>query len=140
VTLTSKTPHSSNDSSSVTVQAPPPPPPRPQPVITHPHPAPPPVPAQRVQPLPQLPRPSPPPSVAKPPSITYTRQGVPALTLNTWDPKVWVGQDVHGYRVVDHIATGASGYVLRATFGQAGTAVALKVPILKTTEPKSGTE
>ena len=140
VSVTSKTRHSSKESFSFTVQAPPPPPPRPQPVITHPHPAPPPVPAQRVQPLPQLPRPSPPPPVAKPPSITYTRQGVPALTLNTWDPKVWVGQDVHGYRVVDHIATGASGYVLRATFGQAGTEVALKIPILKTTRPKSVNE
>jgi hypothetical protein len=52
--------------------------------------------------------------------------------LNNWDPKAWVGQEVHGYRIIQHIATGATGYILRATFGQAGTETALKIPILKT--------
>jgi serine/threonine protein kinase len=141
VSVTSKTRQTSKDSFSFTVLAlPAPPPPRPQPVASHPRPpVPPPAPAQRVQPLPPLPKPTPPPA-AKPPLITYTRQGVPALTLNSWDPKVWVNQDVHGYRVVEHIATGASGYVLRATFGQAGTEVALKIPILKTTRSQSVNE
>jgi len=42
---------------------------------------------------------------------------------------------------VEHIATGASGYVLRATFGQAGTEVALKIPILKpSTRPQVANE
>lgn len=99
-----------------------------------------PAPAPRVQPAPApRPLPTPPAPVAKTP-ISYTSQGIPALTLNSWDPKVWVGQEVHGYHVVEHIATGASGYVLRATFGQAGTEVALKIPILKTSRPQSVNE
>jgi len=141
IVATSKTRQVSKESYSFSVQAPPPPPPapRPQPAASHQRPLPPP-PPPRVQPLPPLPRPSQP-TTTKPASITYTRQGVPALTLSSWDPKVWVGQDVHGYRVVEHVATGASGYVLRATFGQAGTEVALKIPILKpSTRPQVANE
>jgi len=57
-----------------------------------------------------------------------------------------VNQEIHGYRVIEHVATGATGYVLRATFGQASTEMALKIPILKMTsrvravnEPTAGT-
>jgi serine/threonine protein kinase len=42
--------------------------------------------------------------------------------------------------VKEHIATGASGYVLRATFGSAGTEMALKIPILKTTSGSTALE
>jgi hypothetical protein len=147
VVAMNKTHQSTKQSFSFTVQAPPPPPPtahHPPPPANHPHPASP-VPIPRVQPQPPIPRPAPPPATKTTP-ITYNRQGIPALSLSSWDPKVWVGQDVHGYRVVEHIATGASGYVLRATFGQAGTEVALKIPILKPSarpqvanEPTAGT-
>jgi serine/threonine protein kinase len=134
---------STKQSFSFSVQALPPPPPsahHPQPSTNRPHPAPPPAPPPRVQPLPPVPRPAPAPA-PKTSTITYTRQGIPALSLSSWDPKVWVGQDVHGYKVVEHIATGASGYVLRATYGQAGTEVALKIPILKpSTHPQVANE
>jgi serine/threonine protein kinase len=72
------------------------------------------------------------------------KTGLPSL--DKWDPRVWVNQEIHGYRVVEHVATGATGYVLRATFGQAATEMALKIPILKMTsrvravnEPTAGT-
>jgi serine/threonine protein kinase len=117
------------------------PPPSRQPV-SNPHPTPPPA---RVQPIPASP-----PSIIPPaptpiaPTGAIPKSGLPSL--DRWDPKVWVNQEIHGYRVVEHLASGASGYVLRATFGQAGTEVALKVPILRTTirpraanEPTAGT-
>jgi serine/threonine protein kinase len=53
--------------------------------------------------------------------------------LDDWDPRAWLNQDVHGYKVKEHIATGATGYVLRASFGTAASEMALKIPILKTT-------
>src|SRR5260370_7822953 len=72
------------------------------------------------------------------------KSGLPSR--EKWDPRVWVNQEIHGYRVVEHVATGATGYVLRATFGQAATEMALKIPILKMTsrvravnEPTAGT-
>ncbi len=49
-----------------------------------------------------------------------------------------VNQEIHGYKVVEHVATGATGYVLRATFGQGATEMALKIPILKTTSRVRG--
>ncbi len=143
VIATSKTRQSTKQSFSFTVQAPPSPPPsahHPQQSVSSPHPTPPSAPTPRVQPPPPIPKPAPAP-VTKTVPITYNRQGIPALSLSSWDPKVWVGQDVHGYKVVEHIATGASGYVLRATFGQAGTEVALKIPILKpSTRPQVANE
>jgi serine/threonine protein kinase len=42
--------------------------------------------------------------------------------------------------VKEHIATGASGHVLRATFGSAGTEMALKIPILKTSSGSTALE
>ena len=103
------------------------------------------LPPPRVQPPPHAPVPAP--STVAAPAITtgsIPKSGLPSL--DRWDPKVWVNQEIHGYRVVEHLASGASGYVLRATFGQAGTEVALKVPILRTTirpraanEPTAGT-
>jgi serine/threonine protein kinase len=140
VTATNKGRQTTKESFSFTVQpSQPPAATQPQTPPSQPRPAPSsPPPGQRIQlpPAPSKPQPAP---VSKTP-ISYTRQGIPALTLNSWDPKVWVGQEVHGYHVVEHIATGASGYVLRATFGQAGTEVALKIPILKTTRPTNTNE
>jgi serine/threonine protein kinase len=146
VVAMSKTKQSSKQSFSFTVQSPPVQPhvsPAPSRPVHSPQPSPPP----KIHPTPPSPSaPKPTPQATKPAPITYNKQGIPSLSLSSWDPKVWVGQDVHGYRVVDHIATGASGYVLRATFGQAGTEVALKIPILKPSsrpqvanEPTAGT-
>ncbi len=128
VTATSKEHMSSNESFSFTVQQPvpqqapihhpPPPPQKPLPQTHQPsHPSPPlhVPPVQHVTPIPRTP------PVSQPKS-----------KLDSWDPKAWVNQEVHGYRILQHIATGATGYILRATFGQAGTETALKIPILKT--------
>ncbi|HEX9612861.1 MAG TPA: protein kinase [Candidatus Bathyarchaeia archaeon] len=52
--------------------------------------------------------------------------------MDNWDPRVWVGQEVHSYKITEHLATGLTGYVFRASFGQAGTEMAIKIPILKT--------
>jgi len=52
--------------------------------------------------------------------------------LDSWDPKVWVNQEVHGYRVKEHLATGLTGYILRASFEHGGAEMAIKIPILKT--------
>ena len=140
VSATNKGNKTTKDSFSFTVQAPPPPPvPKPQAFANPPKPAQSaPTPVQRFQPAPSAPKQAPPPPPKT--SISYTRQGLPALTINSWDPKVWVGQEIHSYHVVEHVATGASGYVLRATFGTAGTEVALKIPILKTSRPQVANE
>lgn len=106
-------------------KAPTPPKPAPQsrPPQTH---APPPPPPIRV---PQQPVPLPPRTPTTP-----LRSGLPSL--DKWDPKVWVNQEVHGYRVREHLATGLTGYVLRASFEHGGTEMAIKIPILK---PGAGT-
>ncbi len=52
--------------------------------------------------------------------------------LDSWDPKVWVNQEVHGYRVKEHLATGLTGYILRASFEHGGAEMAIKIPILRT--------
>ncbi len=93
--------------------------------------APSPVPSRPIQPQPmrlapttvQAPKPPPPPRIP----------GGPLPKLDDWDPRVWVNQDVHGYKVIEHVATGATGYVLRASFGSAGSEMALKIPIIRTT-------
>lgn len=148
IVATSKTHQTSKESFSFTVQPqpvvhqPPPPAARPAPQVSHSPPVsrptpPPPVPVQR---------PSPPPvvSLPPPPSAPLPKNGLPSL--EKWDPRIWVNQEIHGYRVIEHVATGATGYVLRATFGQAATEMALKIPILKMTsrvravsEPTAGT-
>ena len=149
IVATSKTHQTSKEAFSFSVQ--------PQPVA-HPAPAPAPRPSPQVSrppptfsrppPPPPIPvqRPSPPPvvSLPPPPSAPLPKSGLPSL--EKWDPRVWVNQEIHGYRVVEHVATGATGYVLRATFGQAATEMALKIPILKMTsrvravnEPTAGT-
>jgi serine/threonine protein kinase len=139
VTATNKGRQTIKESFSFTVQPSQPAAASPQTPASQPRPAPsPPAASPRTQLPPPPPKPQPAP-VSKTP-ISYTRQGIPTLTLNSWDPKVWVGQEVHGYHVVEHIATGASGYVLRATFGSAGTEVALKIPILKTSRPTTTNE
>ena len=98
----------------------------------------------------QTPQPSPPPPVSQPPSQIRpspppSMQSSPVLPprpaipfkgnlprLDNWDPRVWVGQEVHSYKITEHLATGLTGYVFRASFGQAGTEMAIKIPILRT--------
>jgi len=98
----------------------------------------------------QNPQPSPPPAVSQPPSQIRpspppSMQSSPVLPprpaipfkgnlprLDNWDPRVWVGQEVHSYKITEHLATGLTGYVFRASFGQAGTEMAIKIPILRT--------
>jgi len=147
IVVTSKMHQTSKESFSFSVQ--------PQPVVHPPSPAARPLPSvshsppvSRPAPPPPIPvqRPSPPPivSLPPPPSAPLPRTGLPSL--EKWDPRVWVNQEIHGYRVIEHVATGATGYVLGATFGQAATEMALKIPILKMTsrvravnEPTAGT-
>ena len=98
----------------------------------------------------QTPQPSPPPQVSQPssqirPSPPPSMQSSPVLPqrpaipfkgnlprLDNWDPRVWVGQEVHSYKITEHLATGLTGYVFRASSGQAGTEMAIKIPILRT--------
>ncbi len=74
-------------------------------------------------------RPSPPPLPAPQPSSFVGKAGLPSLS--NWDPRVWVNQELHGYKVNEYLATGLSGYVLRASFEHSGNEVAMKIPILK---------
>ena len=81
-------------------------------------------------------RPPPPPAI-QPSPISPPRPPIPFVKgslskLDNWDPRVWVGQEVHGYKITEHLATGLTGHVFRASFGQAGTEMAIKIPILKT--------
>jgi hypothetical protein len=73
---------------------------------------------------------------APPPPLQPMPQKVNLPSLSNWDPKVWVGQEIHGYVVREYIATGLSGYVLRASFEHGGNEMAIKIPILK---PGTGT-
>lgn len=34
--------------------------------------------------------------------------------LDKWDPKVWIGRDLYGYRVLSVLGSGGNGYVLKA--------------------------
>ncbi len=107
---------------------------QPAPQVSHPTPLPPIVqPRPAPAPVPRI-LPAPPPAMPK----VSPKTGLPSL--DSWDPRVWLNQEVHGYLVNEHIATGASGYVLRASFGQAGTEMALKIPILKTSSGSTSLE
>ena len=82
-----------------------------------------------IRPAPQpiaIPAPPPPPR----PTTQFVKGTLPRL--DNWDPRAWVGQEVHSYKITEHLATGLTGYVFRASFGQAGTEMAIKIPILKT--------
>ena len=86
---------------------------------------------------PQQTRPPPPPAVTPSPVQLPPRPAMPFVKgnlprLDNWDPRVWVGQEVHSYKITEHLATGLTGYVFRASFGQAGTEMAIKIPILRT--------
>lgn len=81
---------------------------------------------------PQLPPPRPQfPSSTSQQSSSLASTSLPRL--DSWDPRVWVNQDIHGYKIKEHLATGLTGYVLRASFEHGGTEMAIKIPILKTT-------
>ncbi len=99
----------------------------------------------------QAPQSSPPLTISNPPSQSRSSPQPPVLPspvqaprtaipfvkgslprLDNWDPRVWVGQEVHSYKITEHLATGLTGYVFRASFGQAGTEMAIKIPILRT--------
>ncbi len=125
VTATSKERQTANESFTFDVQTNQPN--LPAPVLHQPSPISHPPPAQP-HPLPQpaIQHSSPPPP-PKPPTVFKGNLG----KLDNWDPRVWVGQEVHSYRIVEHLATGLTGYVFRASFGQAGTEMAIKIPILK---------
>jgi Protein kinase domain len=121
VVATTKEHQTANESFSFNVQPPQSSPPPPT-ISKPPQPSrpPPPPPIQHSPGPPLLPRPSTP----------FVKGNLPRL--DNWDPRVWVGQEVHSYRITEHLATGLTGYVFRASFGQAGTEMAIKIPILKT--------
>jgi hypothetical protein len=122
VTATSKEHQTANQSFSFDVQSPQshPPPPTSNP------------------PPPQIRSPPPPPVTPAPspiqlpprPATPFVKGTLPRL--DNWDPRVWVGEEVHSYKITEHLATGLTGYVFRASYGQAGTEMAIKIPILKT--------
>jgi len=116
VSATSKEHQTANESFSFDVQTPSPPHQVSQP-------------PSQIRPSPQpsaMPSPVPPPR----PTVPFVKGSIPKL--DNWDPRVWVGQEVHSYKITEHLATGLTGYVFRASFGQAGTEMAIKIPILKT--------
>ena len=115
VSATTPERQTADQSFSFEVQAsqPPPPVPHPSPVQIRP------APQHTFSPPPSPPRPSAPPFKGSLPR------------LDNWDPRVWVGQEVHSYKIVEHLASGLTGYVFRASFGQQGTEMAIKIPILK---------
>ncbi len=119
VTATSKEHQTANESFSFDVQSPQSSPP---PAASHP-------PAQIRPPPPAPVMPSPVQLPPRPP-IPFVKGTLPRL--DNWDPRVWVGQEVHSYKITEHLATGLTGYVFRASFGQAGTEMAIKIPILRT--------
>ena len=45
-----------------------------------------------------------------------------------WDPRAWVGNTIHGYRVVSYVGRGGAMYVLKAI--KDGKLYALKIPVL----------
>jgi Protein kinase domain len=95
--------------------------------------SPPPPPTPHFSPVQSRPPPqqtfAPPPPPPPRPSAPFVKGSIPRL--DNWDPRVWVGQEVHSYRIVEHLASGLTGYVFRASFGQQGTEMAIKIPILK---------
>ena len=123
VTATSKEHQTANGSFSFEVQSP---------QSSPPH-SPPPT---ASNPPPQIHPPPPPPAMPSPvqlpprPVTPFVKGNLPRL--DNWDPRVWVGQEVHSYKITEHLATGLTGYVFRASFGQAGTEMAIKIPILRT--------
>jgi len=119
VTATGKEHQTANESFSFDVQSPQSSPP---PAASHP-------PAQIRPPPPAPVMPSPVQLPPRPP-IPFVKGTLPRL--DNWDPRVWVGQEVHSYKITEHLATGLTGYVFRASFGQAGTEMAIKIPILRT--------
>jgi len=50
------------------------------------------------------------------------------LNLSRWDPKVWKNEEIYGYKVLDVIGQGGSGYVLKCY--KSGGYYALKIPSL----------
>ncbi len=116
--------HSTADKSfSFNVQAPPPRYPPPSTTPSRPPPTSPAPPSRG--PLPQSPYPP-----LQRPTISSVTPTLPKL--DSWDPRVWVNQEVHGYKIKEYLATGLTGYVLRASFEHGGTEMAIKIPILKT--------
>jgi len=119
VTATSKEHQTANESFSFDVQSPQSSPP---PAASHPPP--------QIRPPPPAPVMTSPVQLPPRPQIPFVKGTLPRL--DNWDPRVWVGQEVHSYKITEHLATGLTGYVFRASFGQAGTEMAIKIPILRT--------
>ncbi|QGA55218.1 protein kinase [Sulfolobus sp. E5-1-F] len=55
-------------------------------------------------------------------------QTKPVLDLNNWDPKVWVGKEIHSYKIVDIIGVGGTSYILKGE--KDGNFYALKIPLI----------
>jgi serine/threonine protein kinase len=125
ISATSKEHLTKDKSFSFTVQPPPAPnlPPQTTPKPASSKPAP-------LKPGPQIRTPQTPPPPPPRPVMPAAEYGL--SRLDSWDPKVWVNQEVHGYRVKEHLATGLTGYILRASFEHGGTEMAIKIPILRT--------
>jgi hypothetical protein len=121
VAATTKERQTVNESFSFNVQPPQPSTPPPHPTISSPLPPSHPPPPPPMQPSPIIPT---------RPTTPFVKGSLPRL--DNWDPRVWVGQEVHSYKITEHLATGLTGYVFRASFGQAGTEMAIKIPILRT--------
>lgn len=52
-----------------------------------------------------------------------------SLNVNNWDPKLWVGKEIYGYKIVDMIGIGGTSYVLRGI--KDNNEYAIKIPLVK---------
>ncbi len=50
------------------------------------------------------------------------------VSLSNWDPGTWKNEEIYGYKVIDVIGTGGTGYVLKSY--KSGGYYALKIPTL----------
>ncbi|BBG25447.1 hypothetical protein IC006_2783 [Sulfuracidifex tepidarius] len=50
------------------------------------------------------------------------------VSLSNWDPAAWKNEEIYGYKVIDVIGTGGTGYVLKSY--KSGGYYALKIPTL----------
>ncbi|BCU71062.1 serine/threonine-protein kinase [Stygiolobus caldivivus] len=58
-------------------------------------------------------------------SVVEPKKPLQLPSLDKWDPKVWVGNDIYGYNVVSVLGIGGNGYVLKSE--KDGVAYAIKV-------------
>jgi|GEM_PF-597399 len=58
-------------------------------------------------------------------SVVEPKRPIILPSLDKWDPRVWVGNDIYGYNVLSVLGVGGNGYVLKAE--KDGTYYAIKV-------------